>query len=110
MTTDTTPRYRTGSGSLIVDTQGHPGGIPRTSVPGAVIADAYGPENAARIVAALNHAEQLAEALRQTTAALREAGFDEDEPINGGDTVELVAELYPRMRDALAQYEAARRA
>lgn len=50
--------------------------------------------------------DKLARRVRATLRALDEMGFDEDEPINGGDCVEVVAELLPPLRKALADYDA----
>jgi hypothetical protein len=42
--------------------------------------------------------EQALRLTRRFLDALREMGFDEDDPINGGDVVEVVGEHYPALR------------
>lgn len=53
----------------------------------------------------MNTTEKLIAAARKILSELDELGFDEDESIDGGDCVDVVASLVPELREALAAYD-----
>lgn len=54
----------------------------------------------------MNTTEKLIATARNILSELDELGFDEDESIDGGDCVDVVAGLVPELREALAAYDA----
>lgn len=61
----------------------------------------------ARVEMLRQRAHRMEEVLRKYHTILTEAGFDDDEPISGADTVELVSGIYEHLADVIDRIDEA---
>lgn len=68
---------------------------------GICIAEVYTDQAAEDIVRAVNGYCKLQPLVRQLVSDLIELGFDEDDPVSGADTVDVLCTHFERLQEAL---------